>query len=51
MFVYVNDKSKFVFNCINLVRDVFGCVLVFYFIILKEIGVSRLYKKVKKWCF
>ena len=49
-FVHANDKSKLTPNCTNLVRDVPGCALASHLTTLKEIGASRLYKRVKKWC-
>lgn len=50
MLVHANDKSKLAPNCTNPVRDVPGCALASRLTTLKEIGASRLYKKVKKWC-
>lgn len=50
MLVYANDKSKLTPSCTNPVRDVPGCALASHFTTLRDIGASRLYKKVKKWC-
>lgn len=50
MLVHANDKSKLAPNCTNPVRDVPGSALASHLTTLKEIGASRLYKKVKKWC-
>ena len=50
MLVHANDKSKLAPSCTNPVRDVPGCALASHLTTLKEIGASRLYKKVKKRC-
>ena len=49
MLVHANDKIKFAPNCTNPVRDVPRCALASHLTTLKEIGASRLYKKVNKW--
>ena len=50
MLVHANDKSKLAPSCTNPVRDAPGCALASHLTTLKEIGASRLYKRVKKWC-
>lgn len=49
MLAHANDKSKLPANCSDPVKEP-GCALASHLNTLREIGATRLYKKVKKWC-
>lgn len=49
MLVHANDKSKLPPNCTDPSKEP-SCGLASHLTTLREIGASRLYKKVKKWC-
>ena len=49
MLAHANDKSRLPANCTDPTKEP-GCALTSHLNTLREIGATRLYKKVKKWC-